>query len=37
MKSTEKPKLKTNPKIGSKIFTKKTNSNKKKECSNSGQ
>jgi LysM repeat protein len=30
MKSTEKPKLKTSPKIGSKIFTKKTNSNKKK-------
>lgn len=36
MKSTEKPKLKTsaktNTKIGSKIFTKKTNSNKKKSA-----
>ncbi len=34
MKSTEKPKLKTSPKIGSKIFTKKTNSNRKKSSQN---
>jgi LysM repeat protein len=34
MKSTEKPKLKTNPNIGSKIFTKKTNINKKKSSQN---
>ena len=32
MKSKEKPKLKTNPNIGSKIFTKKINSNKKKSA-----